>query len=235
MYGNKHVGVIIAAAGSSTRMGGAVKKQFLELAGKPIWMHAVEKFDSCPQSNSIVLAAPADSLSSLRQQASAFQKVRMVVAGGAHRQDSVRNALESMKTFSPDVILVHDAVRPFISSNLIQEIIKAAEQHGAAIPAVLPKETVKVSDGNSFVKATEDRDALWLAQTPQGFQSALLYRAFDRAAHDGFYGTDEASLVERIGVKVKIITGSYENIKITTPEDLRYAEFVFHHNRQLAS
>lgn len=228
MYKQNNVGVVIPAAGNSVRMGSPVKKQFLELAGKPIWIHTVEKFHACPEIDSIVVAGPPESIEEMKRQANAmnFHKIRAIVGGGQHRQDSVRSALEVMRTISPDIVLIHDAVRPCISSNLIGDIIDAALIFGAAIPALQPKETVKISHGNSFVDATPNRNTLWLVQTPQGFQSSLLYNAFDQAVQDGFHGTDDASLVERIGVKVKIVPGSYENVKITTPEDVQYAEFL---------
>lgn len=231
MYKQNNVGVVIPAAGNSVRMGSPVKKQFLELAGKPIWIHTIEKFHACREVDVIVVAGPAESIDEMKKQANAmnFHKIRAIVGGGQHRQDSVRSALEVMRTLFPDIVLIHDAVRPCISSKLVLNIIETAHVFGAAIPAVQPKETVKISNGSAsggFVDATPNRNTLWLVQTPQGFQSSLLYNAFDRAVRDGFYGTDEASLVERIGVKVKIVPGSYENVKITTPEDVQYAEFL---------
>lgn len=226
MYNQKHVGVIIPAAGSSSRMGTGVKKQFFELAGKPVWVHTLEKFHECREVDSIVLAVPPDALATVGKKVGAYPKVHAVVEGGDHRQDSVRNALESIKPLAPDILLVHDVVRPFVSVELIIDVIKSAELHRAVVPAVQPKETVKISNGNGFVEATSDRSTLWLVQTPQGFQSSLLYEAFDRAYQDGFYGTDEASLVERVGVRVKIIRGSYRNVKITTVEDLELAQFL---------
>lgn len=228
MYNQKTVGVIIPAGGKSERMGGGAKKQFLELAGKPVWVHTVEKFQNCPEIDSIVIAGPSEAIEEMKKKANAmtFDKVRAIVAGGEQRQDSVRSALDVMKAFAPDILLVHDAVRPLISSNLIMGIIAAAEQYGAAIPAVQPKDTVKVSHGDSFVDATADRATLWLVQTPQGFRSSLLYSAFEGAMKDDFFGTDDASLVERMGVKVKIIEGNYENVKITTPDDVQFAEFL---------
>jgi len=226
MYDQKRVGAVIPAAGRSLRLARETKKQFLVLGGKPIWVHTLERFHALAAIDTIVLAVPPEALASVGNYVRAYPKVHSVVEGGEHRQDSVRNALESIRSKPPDLLLVHDAVRPFVSADLIMEVIKSTVVHGAVIPAVQPKDTVKISNGNGFVHATADRTTLWLVQTPQGFWSTLLYEAFDRAARDGFYGTDEASLVERIGVRVKMIQGSYENIKITTADDLRHAEFL---------
>lgn len=228
MYNNQRVGVVIPAAGQSVRMGGKVKKQFVELFGKPVWVHTVERFHSCPEVDVIVLAVPPEFIQPGLETVHAMrlQKVRAVVEGGTHRQDSVHFALQALKPFSPDVILVHDAVRPFVTPQLIVEVLDGACTYGAAVPAVKPKETVKISNGDSFVQLTPDRDKLWVVQTPQGFRASLLYDAFDRAVKDHFYATDEASIVERMGARVKILPGRSENIKITLPEDLYFAELL---------
>ena len=228
MYKGKRVGVILAAAGSGTRTGGKVRKQFVEIASKPVWVHALEKFRQSPHVDSLVVAGPSDALDDMKRRISDadFKKPFAAVQGGEHRQDSVLIALKELHRFSPDIVLVHDAVRPFVSNKIIQDILEGALVFGAAVPALQPRETIKVSNGNNFVETTPRRDSLWLVQTPQGFQMTILEKAFEKASADGFYGTDESSLVERTGVKVRIVEGAYENLKITTSEDLLLAEFL---------
>ncbi|MBA4311436.1 MAG: 2-C-methyl-D-erythritol 4-phosphate cytidylyltransferase [Chlorobiaceae bacterium] len=226
MFEGKKIGVVIPAAGQGTRMGGSRSKQFLALGGKPIVTHAIGNFQQSKEVDDIVLAAHPDFESELRSLVNeyTFSKVRRVVRGGKERQDSVWNGLLAIKEYNPDIVLIHDAVRPFIDNRLIRELIHAALVYEAAIIAVKPKDTVKMSVQNGFINQTPDRDKLWLAQTPQAFHFSMIIEAFEKAIDDGFYGTDDAVLVERIGVSVKIIEGSYDNIKITTPEDLTVAE-----------
>ena len=227
MYRGKTVGIVLAAAGSGVRAGGKVRKQFLEIASKPIWIHALEKFQHWSHVDFIVVAGPSDAIEDMRRRApmSEFTKL-LIVQGGEHRQDSVWIALDELRKLTPEIILVHDAVRPFVSHKTMEEVLEGALAFGAAVPALHPKETVKFSNGDSFVESTVRRSSLCLVQTPQGFQAPLLYKAFEKAFADGFYGTDDSSLVERIGIKVKIVNGAYENLKITTSEDLLFAEFL---------
>ncbi len=227
MYIGKTVGVILAAAGSGVRAGGNARKQFLEIASKPVWIHTLEKFQQCSHVDFIVVAGPSNAVEDMKRAAPTSKLIKLsIVRGGEHRQDSVRAALDELRKFTPEIILVHDAVRPFVSHTLIEAVLEGALAFGAAVPALHPKETVKFSNGNNFVEATPWRNSLWLVQTPQGFQASLLYRAFEKASRDGFYGTDDSSLVERTGIKVKIVDGAYENLKITTSEDLLLAEFL---------
>lgn len=228
MYKGKKVGVVIPAAGEGVRVPGRVRKQFLEIAGKAIWVHTVDKFLQCREVDSVVVAAPADAVEDMKHEASTltFEKLFAVVRGGNHRQHSVRLALNELQKFAPDLILVHDAVRPFVSHKVIQDVLEGAFIYQAAVPAVQSKETIKVSNGNSFVAVTPERRTLWVVQTPQGFHASLLYKAVAKAFDEDFYGTDDSSLVEQLGVKVKIVEGAYDNVKITTPEDLLFADFL---------
>jgi 2-C-methyl-D-erythritol 4-phosphate cytidylyltransferase len=234
MLEGKKIGVVIPAAGHGTRMGGSQIKQFLTIGGKPIVVHTIENFQQSKEVDDIVLAAHHDFESELRSLVSEYNlsKVRRVVRGGKERQDSVWNGLLAIKDYNPDIVLIHDAVRPFISHQLILESIQAAIVYEAAIVAVKPKDTVKMSVQNGFINQTPQRDNLWLAQTPQAFHFSLIMKAFKKAIDDGFYGTDDAALVERISLSVKIIEGTYDNIKITTPDDLTVAEGIL--SRHLA-
>jgi 2-C-methyl-D-erythritol 4-phosphate cytidylyltransferase len=222
MIDGKTIGVVIPAAGLGRRMGGATAKQFLLLEGRPVLVRTVERFDSSPVVDEIVLVAPEAECDAVRDLVApyGFRKLRAVVAGGAERQDSVA---EGLARVGADIVLVHDAVRPFASHGLIADVASEAVRSGAALAAVRVKETIKVSDGAGKVLATPERGSLWVAQTPQGFASALLREAFSQAAREGFLGTDDASLVERLGVAVTLVEGEYDNIKITTPEDLEWA------------
>ena len=213
---------IVPAAGSGKRLGGSVKKQFLVLRDKPIIVHTLQRFEHCPDIDEIAVAVPEQSIAEMESLISHYRlhKVSMVTVGGEKRQDSVYNALRRF-TFKPtDIVLVHDGVRPFIESKRISFLIKTCKQHEAAVLAVQPKDTIRRSRGGEFFDQTLDRNALWLVQTPQAFRASLLMKAFKQARQDRFYGTDESGLVERIGIKVKIVEGSYDNIKITTQEDI---------------
>jgi 2-C-methyl-D-erythritol 4-phosphate cytidylyltransferase len=150
----------------------------------------------------------------------------MVTVGGEKRQDSVYNALRRLSINPSDIVMVHDGVRPFIESKRVSHLIRACKDHEAAVLAVQPKDTIRRSRGGEFFDQTLDRNALWLVQTPQAFRGSLLMKAFKKAKVDKFYGTDEAVLVERIGVKAKIVEGSYDNIKITTQEDIELGQLI---------
>ncbi|MBI5021828.1 MAG: 2-C-methyl-D-erythritol 4-phosphate cytidylyltransferase [Ignavibacteriales bacterium] len=229
MFEGKKIGVVIAAAGQGIRMGGSLSKQFLILGGKPIVAHTIGNFQQSTEVDFIVLAAHHDYESELRSLVTGynFSKVMQVVQGGKERQDSVWNGLLALQEYNPDIVLIHDAVRPFINNRLIRESIEAALVFKAAIVAVKPKDTVKMSAQNGFINQTPDRDNLWLAQTPQAFHYSLIIEAFKKAIDDGFYGTDDAALVERLGKHVKIVEGTYDNIKITTPDDLSLSEIIY--------
>lgn len=219
----RSVAVVLPAAGAGTRLGARTPKQFLRLAGVPIVRATVEQFARHPAVATIVVVAPAAHVDHTRR---VLRGVRFpgrldVVAGGGERQESVALGLRAIAG-DPDVVVVHDAVRPFVTRALIDAVLAAAREHGAAICALPVKETVKrVVDG--MVEATVDRSVLWSVQTPQAFRAALLREAHDKARRDGFLGTDEAMLVERLGEPVWVIRGLESNVKITTREDLRLA------------
>ena len=234
--------VIIPAAGLGTRMASAPSakgkqpgpsKQFTELAGVPILIHTLRKFAASPQVSEIVVALRKNEIDGFRarlekEAKDVLQKKLEMVEGGEHRQHSVANAIATISASPNDVVLVHDAVRPFVSEEIIHDVIQAAEKYGAAIAAVPAVDTVKqverTADG-ALITATVSRERVVLAQTPQGFLYELIKGAFDTAIADGFLGTDEASLVERSGHEVAVVMGSPRNIKITTPADLELAEF----------
>lgn len=232
---------IIPAAGLGTRMaaaeaaprsavGKAPSKQFAELRGAPILVHTLRKFVDSPRISEIYVAlrkTEADNFRPRLEKEGLGKKVHLV-EGGEHRQQSVANALAEVKAAPDDIILVHDAVRPLVEEETIENVIQGAEKHGAAIaglPAVDTVKQVERSAENAIVTATVPRERVVLAQTPQGFRFSVLKRAFDEAAADGFVGTDEASLVERSGHAVAVVMGSARNLKITTPADLELAEF----------
>jgi 2-C-methyl-D-erythritol 4-phosphate cytidylyltransferase len=213
------VAVVIPAGGIGTRLGRRTPKQFLRLAGATILVRTLTHFRRHPAVTAVVVAAPAEHLARTRRLIGR-SKVQVVV-GGATRQESVWNALQAVPG-EVEIVLVHDAVRPFIDRRLIDAVIAAAVAHGAAICALPIAETVKrVRDG--AVEATLDRSELWSVQTPQGFRGALLREAHEKARRDGVVGTDDAMLVERLGHSVRVVPGRPGNVKITTPEDLRRA------------
>ncbi|HWP81762.1 MAG TPA: 2-C-methyl-D-erythritol 4-phosphate cytidylyltransferase [Bacteroidota bacterium] len=218
---------VLPAAGSGTRLGG-VRKQFLELKGKPVIVHTLLQFENTPEVDEIAIAVPESDIVTTEQLISRYRilKVRVVVAGGERRQDSVYNAFKNLNAKPTDIVLVHDGVRPFVHPKQISNIISICEEHEAAVMAVQPKDTVRRSNGGGFFDATLDRNALWLIQTPQAFKADVLQRAFDQARKEKFFATDEAALVERLGIKIRIVEGSYDNIKITTQEDLELGSLI---------
>jgi 2-C-methyl-D-erythritol 4-phosphate cytidylyltransferase len=232
--------VISPAAGLGTRMApipsgkkAAPSKQFTELAGTPILIHTLRKFAASPEVNEIYVALRGNEIDSFqsrlkKEAADVLQKKVEFVEGGEHRQQSVANAIAAIKAASDDLVLVHDAVRPFVTEEIIREVVQATAKYGAAIAGMPAVDTVKqverTADG-ALIKTTIPREKVVMAQTPQGFRYDVLKKAFDEAAADGFLGTDESSLVERSGHEVAVVMGSPRNIKITTPGDMELAEF----------
>jgi 2-C-methyl-D-erythritol 4-phosphate cytidylyltransferase len=217
------VAVIIPAGGSGTRIGGGLPKQFRRLGREPILVATVRRFARHPSIDHVVVAAPPAHLARTRRllRPLAGRTPIDVVEGGAERQESVWRGLQAVPR-SAAIILVHDAVRPFVPPRLIGEVLRAAATTGAAVCARPIAETVKwVADGR--VRETLDRRGLWAVQTPQGFLASLLREAHDKARRDGVVGTDDAMLLERLGQPVGVVLGAAENVKITTPEDLRRA------------
>jgi 2-C-methyl-D-erythritol 4-phosphate cytidylyltransferase len=217
------VGAIIAAAGFGRRMKADRPKQFLVLNGTPIIIHTIRKFDASPVIEYIIVTAPRESAEEVRElvKSASFHKTVLVVEGGDKRQDSVAAGLEHLQP-GTEIVAVHDGVRPFVSIEDIENVVRQAERTGAAILGVPIVETVKQVE-KDFVELTLTREHLVLAQTPQVFRTQILKEAFDRARQDEYYGTDESSLVERLGHPVAIVRGSERNIKITRPTDLTLA------------
>ncbi len=226
MYENKKVTAVIVAAGSARRMGG-IDKQYAELAGMPVLARSVAAFEDDPFVDDVIIVVRGGEEEKCRRDIVGkygFKRVAAVIAGGAERQDSVKGALE---TVSDDrLILIHDGARPLVSRAVIDAVIEGCAARGAAIPAVPVKDTVKqitISDSGAVVSSTPERSSLRAVQTPQGFDSALLKRAYDACGPETAV-TDDASLVEAIGEPVYIVDGDEMNIKITTPSDLGRAE-----------
>jgi 2-C-methyl-D-erythritol 4-phosphate cytidylyltransferase len=224
--GRPKVAVVVPAGGRGTRLGGRVPKQFMRLGGKPILATTVGRFVAHPAVTLVVVAAPRPHLARARRVlAHVSRRVTVdVVEGGSERQESVWRGLQAVPD-DADIVLVHDAVRPFVTRSLIDAVLDATAETGAAVCARPIAETVKrVEDG--LVQQTVDRRGLWAVQTPQGFRAALLREAHDKARRDGVVGTDDAMLVERLGHPVRVVPGLAQNMKITTTEDLRGARAV---------
>ena len=219
---------VVPAAGQGLRMGGTTPKQFLALGGVPIIVHTLRVLQHSAAVSEIILAVPAADREYCLHDIVAcygFTKVTKVVAGGERRQDSGRHGLAEVGA-SRDIVLVHDAVRPFVTVQMIQQVIDRAAEHGAAIVAVPMRDTVKRADADGIVHDTLSRENLWLAHTPQAFRRTLFCEAHRRAESDGFHGTDDAQLVERLGHRIETVDSSWENIKITRPEDLAIGEAI---------
>ncbi|MGA2991170.1 MAG: 2-C-methyl-D-erythritol 4-phosphate cytidylyltransferase [Candidatus Korobacteraceae bacterium] len=230
--------VIIPAAGLGTRMasssataqGKTRSKQFVELEGAPILVHTIRRFSQLESISEIFVAMRKPEAELFRKQLDEYglRGAIHLVEGGEHRQQSVANALTEVRAAADDIVLVHDAVRPFVTAESIAAVIAAVEKHGAAIAGVPAVDTIKqverTADG-AIITTTIPRELIVQAQTPQGARFGLLKRAFDDAAADGFLGTDEAALLERIGQPVHVVMGSVRNIKITSPSDLELAGF----------
>jgi 2-C-methyl-D-erythritol 4-phosphate cytidylyltransferase len=236
--------VIIPAAGLGTRMGpvpgakskatqAALSKQFTELGGTPILIHTLRKFATVDAVSEIWIALRENEIAGFRARLQTEakdilkKKVELVV-GGEHRQQSVEHALNAVSAAPDDIVLVHDAVRPFVTAEIIGAVIEAAKKYGAAIaglPAVDTVKQVERTAEGAVIKSTIPRAGVVLAQTPQGFRYGVIKKAFDEASADGFMGTDESSLAERSGHEVAVVMGSARNIKITSPGDMELAEF----------
>jgi 2-C-methyl-D-erythritol 4-phosphate cytidylyltransferase len=217
---------LIVAAGQGKRMGADLPKQYLKLAGKPILFYTLKGFDRCTSITHIILTAPEADLKYCQNEIigpANLHKPVTLVAGGTRRQDSVYNGLNAMAA-AEGVVSIHDGVRPFFSNDLINACITGANKYGACIPAIPVFDTLKRVDTNHRICATLPRDQLYMAQTPQTFRLPLIIRAHAEALRQGWQATDDASLVERMGEPVHIVQGLRENLKITTPEDLAWAE-----------
>jgi 2-C-methyl-D-erythritol 4-phosphate cytidylyltransferase len=233
---------IIPAAGLGTRMAPAsdakgkkpaASKQFSDLGGTPILIHTLRRFATVPEISDIYIVLRGNEIAGFRTRLEGegkdlcARKIELV-EGGEHRQQSVANAIAAVSAGPDDIVLVHDAVRPFVTAEIIRDVIQAARKYGAAIAGMPAMDTIKQVERTAegaLITATVPRERVVMAQTPQGFRYSVLKKAFDEATADGFIGTDEASLVERSGHRVAVVMGSPRNIKITTPADMELAEF----------
>ena len=241
MYKENKVIAIIAAAGRGTRLGSQLPKQFLKIGGETILQKSVRAFQGNSQVDEIIVVTDAEFTEFTQALCHSFSKVSRVVSGGEERQDSVRAGLDCADSLLNDededaIVLIHDAARPFVSRRVIDAVTEAAARTGAAIPAVALKDTVRqttlpeecsdirqafAENLDLMESLTLRRGSLCSVQTPQGFSAGILRRAYKKAYEDGFSGTDDASIVERLGISITIIEGDYANYKITTKEDLK--------------
>jgi len=218
---------LILAAGRGVRMGGRGEKAFLLLWGKPLLAWTLSVFETSSRIQEIIVVVPPDRKEQCRKEILLpyhISKAR-VVSGGKERQDSLQNGFREIEE-PCDLVVIHDGARPFLDQEVLDRALNEAEKYGAAIVAVPVKDTIKIGDQKGMVQKTLDRSLLWSVQTPQVYKYQIIKQALEEASKEGFYGTDDSSLVERIGKPVKIVTGSYENIKVTTPEDLIFGEMI---------
>lgn len=216
------VKVIIPASGSGERFGGKIPKQFLKIEGKEIIAHTLEKFNSIKLTDEIIISTKLEyfvKISAILKKYN-LRKVKKIVEGGQRRQDSVYNALINLECEKNDLILIHDAVRPFISKRKILELINAAEKEKCVILGLPVNETIKRADKNNIITETINRDNVWAIQTPQAFRYEILLKSFEKAYEENFTGTDEAAIVENAGFRVKVMMGEKRNVKITFREDI---------------
>lgn len=220
--------VIIVAAGSGKRMKSAIAKQYIELKGRTIISYTIETFNNSENIDDIILVTSGDAVDYVKSEIVEkyrFKKVRAVVEGGEERQDSVYNGLKAVPG-DTDVVLIHDGVRPFVADKYIAQLESVAMEFGGCVLGAPVKDTIKVCDSEGYITDTPKRETLWLAQTPQCFKYDVIMKAYEKAEQEGYRGTDDSMLAERLGIKIKIVKGDYENIKITTPEDLYIGEVI---------
>lgn len=214
-------GVVIVAAGTGSRMNMGINKQFIKLEGKEIIYYTIEKFYRNENIEDIVVVVKEEEAEFFRKEILDkynFKNIK-IAYGGKERQDSVYNGLKSLDK-NCNIVLIHDGARPFVSDKIINKSIEEARENKAIVVGVPVKDTIKVIDNDNNIVDTPNRSLLWAVQTPQTFEYNLLIKSYEDAFKENFYGTDDAMLVERIGYKVKMVEGSYNNIKITTQEDL---------------
>ena len=219
---------LVPAAGRGLRMGGSVPKQFLSVGGEPLIVQSLRILQAAHVVDQIILAVPSADIEYCKNEIVSrhrFTKVTKVVAGGAERQDSVRYALAQVPS-DTDIVLIHDAVRPFVTQRMIDEVVAAARKEGAAIIALPMRDTVKQVRTDGMIERTVDRTPLWLAQTPQAFRRDWIETAHRKAHTEGVRATDDAFLVEWLGYSVAVVEGSGENIKVTRPEDMVIGEAI---------
>ncbi len=236
----KRTAAVVLAAGQGKRMQSAVAKQFLLLDGEPVVCHTLRAFEES-EVEMVVLVAGADEIEYCRKEIVekfGFKKVMNVVAGGKERYHSVYEGLQALEPVleSDGIVLIHDGARPMVTGEMIARTIRAAEEYGACVAAMPVKDTIKVADAEQFAAMTPDRSTLWQMQTPQTFRYGLVYKAYQKLLSDVSYQkgiTDDAMVVETMcSGRVKLVEGSYENIKVTTPEDMLVAEVFLKQRKQ---
>jgi len=219
---------IIPAGGSGRRMQGNLSKQYLLLDGIPVLVHTLSIFQKSPTVDEIFLIVPENDVEFARKhivESYGISKVSRLLKGGRERQDSVRQGIHALGR-DDDIVVIHDGVRPFVTEEILHAVISEVLKGTAVTVGVPVKDTVKSVDSRGWVAETLDRDRLWLIQTPQAFTRDIIKKAYEDAYRDNYYGTDDASLVERMGINVKVIHGSYDNIKITTKDDIVLAKIL---------
>ncbi|MCD1147024.1 2-C-methyl-D-erythritol 4-phosphate cytidylyltransferase [Peptoniphilus sp. KCTC 25270] len=224
---NVKIVVYIAAAGMGRRMNSDINKQFIPINGRPMIQLTLEKFDELPYIDEIFLIireGEEEMIQSILNQMELSHEIGLVV-GGNERQDSIYEGIKRVPQ-NTEIVLTHDGARPFVQKEEIEEIICSAIKYGAATLMTPMKDTVKISEDGVWSKVTPDRSKLFAVQTPQGFKKDILLKAYQQAFDEKYYGTDDCSLVEKAGYRIKLVQGSYHNIKITTPEDLILAEVI---------
>ncbi len=219
---------IIVSAGKGQRLGGVRKKQFLSLGGKPILSHTLASFERCPLIRFILVVVGEEDLEYCLKEVIEpyhYQKVLKIIPGGKRRQDSVKKGIEALPE-DTEIVVIHDGVRPFVTEEMIEASIEEATRSGAAVVGVPVKDTIKMATSDGIVLHTLERSSLWQVQTPQAFQASILRKAYFTPALEEMSVPDDATLVERLGIKVHLLPGSYSNIKITTQEDLMLAQLI---------
>ena len=225
---NSKIVVLIPSAGQGKRMEAAVKKPYLMLDDKPVLSHTIERFEHNSAVDDIFLIVHKSDFEACKNRVLEpykYKKVRGLIPGGETRQESVFNGLSALAD-DVDYVVIHDGVRPFINDEIIAKCLEATAEWGAAVAAVPVKETIKIGNEDHFIAQTPNRKLLWRVQTPQVFRKNLIETAHKNAIQEGNGAPDDATLVERLGTPVKLVMGSYKNIKLTTPEDMQFAETI---------
>ena len=219
---------IVLAAGKGTRMNAGMNKQFMLINDRPLLAQTLAAFQSCNAIDSIILVAGREELKTCKEQildVYGFDKVDKLVSGGSERQQSVYNGILELED-DCSIVVIHDGARPILPEGIIEKCIDGAKIYGAVSAGMPAKETIKILNEEGFVQYTPERGKVWVTQTPQAFKRDIIEKAHETANIKGISGTDDAFLVECMGIKVKMLEGSYENIKITTPEDIILAEAI---------
>ncbi|NLM44499.1 MAG: 2-C-methyl-D-erythritol 4-phosphate cytidylyltransferase [Clostridiales bacterium] len=224
---------VIVAGGKGTRMNKGINKLYLDIKGKAILARTLEVFFASDSIDEVVLVIAEEDLGICKKKVLKeieIKKPFKIVFGGNERQDSVYNGITNTNK-NTDIIVIHDGARPFVTKDIIENAIKEVKQYKAVVVAMPVKDTIKITDENGLITKTPDRSRLWLAQTPQVFVKEIIVQAYEFCRTNKIKATDDSMLVEQLGFKVKIIEGSYDNIKITTPEDLAFAKLILESGR----